>query len=91
MRYWPSWNERRNRSTNQMPGKKHLLGPPNSRTDLKEVLGDELHGWIERVIVPALVSKFLQENGCSSDGLMDNAEPMNSLAKQDAVSQLKRR
>jgi len=46
-----------------MPGKKHQLGQPDNRKDPKEVLGDELRGWIERVIVPILVVQYLREKG----------------------------
>ena len=54
-----------------MPGKKYQFGQPDSRKDLKEVLGDELRGWIERVIVPILVAQYLREKGLKleqSDG-----------------------
>ena len=64
---WPSWNEPRNKSIDQMPAKKHQLGQPESRRDLHEVLGEELRGWIERVIVPILVVQYLHEKGLKEE------------------------
>ena len=51
----------------RMPGKKRQLGQPDSRKDPKEVLGDELRGWIERVIVPILVVQCLREKGLNQE------------------------
>ena len=45
-----------------MPGNKHQLGQRRGK-DPKEVVCDELRGWIERVIVPILVEQYLQEKG----------------------------
>jgi hypothetical protein len=53
-----------------MPGKTPQFGQPP-----QGVLGGEVRGWIEHVIVPALVSKFLKETTSSKDGLKDNAQP----------------
>ena len=50
-----------------MPGKKRQLGHPANRTDPKEVLGGELRGWIERVIVPILVVQYLREKGLNQE------------------------
>ena len=46
-----------------MPGNKDQLGQRRSGKDPKEVVCDELRGWIERVIVPILVEQYLQEKG----------------------------
>ncbi len=50
-----------------MPGKKRQLGQPDSRKDPREVLGGELRGWIERVIVPILVVQYLREKGLNQE------------------------
>jgi len=46
-----------------MTGNKHQLGQRHTGKDPKEVVCDELRGWIERVIVPILVEQYLQEKG----------------------------
>jgi hypothetical protein len=50
-----------------MSRKKHQLGQPDNRKDPKEVLGGELRGWIERVIVPILVEQYLREKGLNQE------------------------
>jgi hypothetical protein len=50
-----------------MPGEKRQLGRPDNRTNPKEVLGGELRGWIESVIVPILVVQYLREKGLKEE------------------------
>ena len=63
---WPNWNERRNRSIKQNAREKAPTRP-DSRKDPREVLGGELRGWIERVIVPILVEQYLREKGLNQE------------------------
>jgi hypothetical protein len=72
-----------------MPGKTRQFGQPGSSADPQGVLDGEVRGWIEHVIVPALVSKFLKETSSSKDRLKDNAEPDEFAGKAKAVSQLR--
>jgi hypothetical protein len=76
-----------------MPENGHQFGQfDDSRKNPPQALSEELRGWIERVIVPALVSKFLQETGFSRAGLMDNAQLADSTKKEEVpASQTKRR
>jgi len=50
-----------------MPGKKRQLGQPDNRMNPKEVLGGDLRGWIERVIVPILAVQYLREKGLTQE------------------------
>ncbi len=43
-----------------MPGHGLQLGQPRSRKDQPKAISEELRGWIERVIVPALVTEYLR-------------------------------
>ena len=70
---WPTWNELREQSTNEMSGNGHQLGQRESLKNPNDIRRDEVRGWIERVIVPALVDKFLKEIGPQRDELTDNA------------------
>jgi hypothetical protein len=49
-----------------------------------EAVRNEVRAWIERVIVPALVSKLLQERGSTVTGVEDNAKSMQSSERQNA-------
>jgi len=51
---------------------------------LPEAVCDEVRAWIERVIVPALVSKLLQEWGSTVTGVEDNARFRQSGERQNA-------
>lgn len=48
-----------------------------------EAVCDEVRAWIERVIVPALVSKLLQKWGSTVTGVEDNARFMQSDERQN--------
>ncbi len=49
-----------------------------------EAVGDEVRAWIERVIVPSMVSKLLQEWGSTVTEVEDNARFMHSGKRQNA-------
>ena len=68
-----------------MSGNRHQLGQSDSGTHPDRAVVEELHSWIERVIVPALVSRFLQEAGPNASKLMDNADSVNTVEEQDAA------
>ncbi len=48
-----------------------------------EAVGDEVRAWIERVIVPSMVSKLLREWGSTVTGIEDNARFMQPDERQN--------
>ncbi len=43
-----------------MPGRGHQVGQLHGHKELPQAISEELRGWIERVIVPALVTEYLR-------------------------------
>lgn len=46
-----------------MPRTRHQLGQADDKASPRQVVGDDLRGWIERVIVPILVELYLRKSG----------------------------